>query len=578
MPGSYLPDAADQLVQVHGNVVNVALTHPSWGSVDVPLSRQQGHSLSVTFDEARAPRVSASLSCQIPQGVDVDPRQGPRLVVAAGYRRLDGLDDVQDFVDLGIRTATPTWATQRLDLTAASDELLAIDASPAVAESATGTNHANAVETLLRKTLSPAPTFLATITGTANPSVAVVEDRWDALVDLADRIGAQLYDDGLRTWHLDPTVRTAAATPDHVLSYGDQGTVVSPSRSLTRDGWANYVRVRYRWRDSSGADKQIVSTAYVRTGVSAITGPAGRRILEVERSSATTQAEANAAATSILYRALSRGARTTVQAVAAYWLRPGHTVDVELPTGTVRHIVARVVFDLVAGMMTVETRAPLDVDDSQAFDTTTPPPDPATPTTPKPPVADPAPVTKLRYVTEWPATDVASYRGNGTKRTDYSGDFGSGDGWQGGFSGGYNGDQRSLAVFTGANSVPAPGKRGETGKTIAQAIGALDRADLVAVELVATCEHSWSSAGFDAQLGWLALTSAPSTAPTMRPYKAQNNWGKGSRLAVNITTNALRDALIGGSCRAATLGPAGSLNTDRYGRLGSFRLRLTYDK
>jgi hypothetical protein len=575
MPGDYLPDAAAQLAQVHGNLVNVSLTHPSWGSVPVPLSRQQGHALSVTFDEARAPRVSASLSCQIPQGVDVDPRQGPRLVVDAGYRRLDGLDDVQAFVDLGVRSATPSWASQRLDLTAASDELLAIDASPDVAESATGTNHANAVETLLRKTLSPAPTFVATITGTANPTVPVVEDRWDALTDLADRIGAQLYDDGQRTWHLDPTPTSTSSTPDHVLSYGDQGTVISPSRLLTRDGWANYVRVRYRWRDSSGADKQIVSTAYVRTGVSAITGPAGRRILEVERSSATTQVEANAAARSILYRALSRGARTTIQAVAAYWLRPGHTVDVQLPTGTLRHIVSRVVFDLVNGVMTVETRAPLDVDDSQAFDTTTPPPDPATPTTPKPPVADPAPPTKLRYVSEWPATTVASYRGNGVKRTDVD----AGDGWQGGFSGGYNGDQRSLALFTGANSVPAPGKRGETGKTIAQAIGSLDsRDDLVAVELVATCEHSWSSAGFDAQLGWLSLTSAPATAPTMRPYKAQNNWGKGSRLAVNLTTNALRQALIDGACRAATLGPAGSLNTDRYGRLGSFRLRLTYDK
>jgi hypothetical protein len=366
-----------------------------------------------------------------------------------------------------------------------------------------------------------------------------------------------------------------AATPDHVLSYGDQGTVVSPSSSLDRNAWANYVRVRYRWRDSSGADKVIVATSYVSGGPYRITGPSGRRILEVERTGATTQAEANAVARSILNRALARGDSLTVQAVAAYWLRPGHTVDVQLPTGVVRHLVARVSFDLLAGMMTVETRQPLALDDATAFDTTTPPPDPATPTVPKPPVVDPAPPTKLRYVTEWPATSVSSYRGNGTKRTDVD----AGDGWQGGFSGGYNGDQRSLALFTSANSVPASGKRGETGKTVAQAIAALEsRDDLVAVELVATCEHSWNSAGFDAQLGWLALTSAPATSPTMRPYKAQNNWGKGARLAVNLTTNGLRQALIDGDCRAITLGPAGSLNTDRYGRLGSFRLRLTYDK
>ena len=355
----FLPSSGQLLAVAHRNAYRAQLTHPSFGVVDLDLDPTLGHRLSVTFDEASAPRARAELSGPLPS-VAIDPRTGVRLGVSVGYQDAQAQlpEDVQELVDLVVRTASPTWSSPApvLDLSASGDESLVIDASPAVAESTTGATHAAAIAALLNKSLSPSPELVATVTGGA-VTVDTIEDRWNGLSDLADGIGAQLYDDGLRTWHLDPTPDQVARTPHHALTVGVGGTVIEPSRRQTRDEWHNYVRVRYRWRNAAGADQQVIGTSWVSSGPYAITGPAGRRILTVDRDVATTQARANLAARSILTRTLSRGDVLELRAVAAYWLRPGMTVDVTLPTGqTLRHLVARVSFDVLAGTMTVATR------------------------------------------------------------------------------------------------------------------------------------------------------------------------------------------------------------------------------
>lgn len=558
--------SSGQLLAVpHRNIVRAQLTHPSWGVVDLDLDADQGHRLAVTFDESSAPRARAELSCPLPTQ-PIDPRQGVRLGVSVGYQ--DGQaqlpEDVQELVDLVVRTASPSWSAAGavLDVSASGDESLVIDASPAVSESTTGATHAAAIGALLNKSLSPAPELLATVTG-ASVTVDTIEDRWNALVDLADGIGAQLYDDGLRTWHLDPTPDTVSTRPHHELAVGVGGTVIEPSRTLTRDDWHNYVRIRYRWRNPAGADQQIIGTSYVTTGPYRITGPAGRRILTVDRDVTTTQTRANLAARSILTRTLSRGDVLELRAVAAYWLRPGMTVDVTLPTGQVlRHLVARVSFDVLAGTMTVATRLPLALPSDDAV---TAPTSTSTPTTGATP--DPAPVSKIRYTSEWPVSSVGCYRSTGTKRTDVP----TLSLWQGTFSGSYNGNQRSVACFAGATSVPAAGKRGETGKTLAQALAG---SDVERIELVATCEHTWSGS-FTALVGYYAGTTVPATAPSMKAYASSKAWPEDSPRAVNVTSTAFVAALKAGTSNAVTLGP-GAAGTTYYGRLGSLKLRAIY--
>jgi len=573
IPAPYTATTAELLAQDHRNLVDAQLTHPDFGVLQLELAAARGDRLSVTFDESSTPRASAQLSCPLPD-VAIDPRQGVRLAVAAGYGPVgDGVEDVQPLVDLVLRTAAPSWSgpDARLDATASGDESLVLDASPAVAESTTGATHALAIEALLAKSVSPRPTFLPDVGGAA-VTVDTIEDRWNALVDLADRVGAQLYDDGLRTWHLTPQPELVAAVPHHTLAVGEGGTVLEPSRDTTRDDWFNYVRVRYRWRNAAGADQQVVGTAYVTAGPYRITGPASRRILSVDRDVATTTAQANTVAQSILLRQLSRGDAVTVRAVAAYWLRPGMTVDVLMPTGELlRHLVARVTFDVLEGTMTVTTRLPITVPTASpgvaGTSTSTPPSTSPTP--------DPAPPAKLRYSSEWPLSSSASYRSDGVKRTD--GPAPSGVMWQGTFSGSYNGDQRSVALFTGANSVASSGKRGEAGKTISQALAGVPAEDVEGIYLVATCEHGWAHK-FTAKLGYYNGTTLPATAPSMAPFVTSSSWPEDTRRTVNLTSPAFAKALAAGTARGVTLGPARSSSTAYYGRLGTLRLVVVYAK
>jgi hypothetical protein len=573
----YLEDTPAVLAAPHDHIVRATLSHPSFGVL--PLSLPQDSSVLVTFDEARAPRVEASLSVPLVEGLEaVDARAGVRLEVEAGYRRPDGTEDVQPLCDLGVRRTPRNHAAGLLEVATLSDEALVIDASPAVAEKVTATSPAVAVLDLLGKALSPTPYVehnLSSLSGAV--TIDPVEDRWSALVDLCDRYGAQVYDDGTRTWHALPAP-TVAGEPVHTLAVGEGGTVLDPVEDVDRDAWSNYVLLRYRWRTAAGADAQVVATAYVAAGDYAITGPSGRRIFRDDREVSTTQAQANAAAREVLLRQLSRAETLRIRAIAAYWLRPGHTVDVVLPgKRTQRVLVSRVTFDPVQGLMDVVTRKPTGLsagDSSSDVQTTTPPPDPATPTTPKPPVADPAPPAKLRYVSEWAATATAAYRSNGAKRTDVD----AGDLWQGTFSGSYNGNQRSLALFLGANSVPAPGKRGETGKTIAQALTGVSAGDVERVEVVAVLEHSWESDGAAVLFGIYDGTAVPATAPSMAPYATSSSWKKDTSRVVNLTRSSTIRDLVDGSARGVTVGPAPSSSTDYYARVSALRLRITYAK
>lgn len=566
MTGAYLPDTPDFLGRPHGHVARATLTHPTFGQLDVPIPAERSSAV-VAFDERSAPRVEARLVVPLlPELADVDPRTGVRLELAAGYLRPDAGEDVAELADLGLRRTPRNYAAGLVELVARSDEALVIDAAPAVSEKLTGVTPAAAVEQLLRRTINPAPHIGTTLTSAGSVTLDPIEDRWSALQDLADRYGAQAFDDGTRTWHVAPAPELAA-TPVHTLTVGNGGTVLEPVEDVDRDTWANYVLLLYRWRDAAGVDQEIRATAYVIDGPYSITGPAGRRIFKDERQVHTTQAAANAAAAAVLQRQLARAVTMRIRAVSAYWLRPGHTIAVDTGTGPRLALVSRVSFDLVAGVMDVVTRG-------DTTDTTAALGVPSTSTPPAAPrVADPAPPTKLAYVTEWPASSTTTYQGDGDKRTDVD----AGDLWQGWFSGGFNGNQRSVALFTAANSTPAAGKRGETGKTIAQAIGGLPESDVSRVELVATLEHAWGSAA-DVVIGYLAVTSAPSSAPTTRPYLTSKAWPEGSRRTVNVTRWPLVRDLIDGTARALTFGPGPELSTRYYARLGSLRLRIHYAK
>jgi hypothetical protein len=257
--------------------------------------------------------------------------------------------------DLVLRSRPVHRPDDLMTLTAQSDESLVIDNAQEVGGAFSRASTVLAITVLLQGTF---PAIALNVTTAAGPAIAQgpYSDRWDVLLDFADRIDARLYDDGLRNWWLTPA--PVLGTPAHTLAVGSSGTVLTSDSGLDRDEWANKVILRYQWRDTGDVDHTIVSTRRITSGIyAAVVG--NTKSLLVERSAATTQAEADTAATNLVKRTVTRGRSFNVTAISAYWLRPGHTVTMALPVSDPEdHLVQAVTFDLAEGTMDVTTRLP----------------------------------------------------------------------------------------------------------------------------------------------------------------------------------------------------------------------------
>lgn len=354
----YSIDTPDLLTRTLTHVARATVVLPSGERFPVDV---RGGTLS--WDDTRSPRVEASIECRVPTDQELlnrlDPRTGARLEVEAGYRRPDRLEDAHLIADLGLRARTVRRPEDTMTLTALSDEAIIIDDAPSSAGTITGSSTVLAIREMVRLFFpgeSLTLTGLSTLTG---PSInqSPMGDKWEAIADLSDRVGAQTFDDGLRNWNL--AVPATVTDPAAELYVGQAGTVIDSETGLDRDdGFYNRVFLRYEWRDSGGTEYVVKATRSITSGIYAAT-VGNVRTLELRREIPTTQTEANAAAAALVARTVTRGRSFAVRAVSAYWLRPGMTVETKLPIGDAeQHVVSRVEFDLRAGDMRVTTRLP----------------------------------------------------------------------------------------------------------------------------------------------------------------------------------------------------------------------------
>lgn len=332
------------------------------GTPITTLLLEQG---TLSWDSTRAPRCILTASARVPEDqatLDaLDPRTGVRLHVTAGYLRPDG-PDVAEVANLGLRLRPVDRPSNLMALSAAGDEALVTDNAPDVAITAAGATAGAQALDLLTDALGYAPTVAEnTVTATATAPVLDPEagEYWQAIDNLLDTVNADAWDDGLRSWHLTP--RPVLGAPVHALAVGVGGTVESSSTALGRAGWANAVQLTYRWTTNNAG----TVTTHALVGHAAVTsGPyapatAGRVVYREVREMPSTQADADAAAASVLARRLAAGRSVTLTAIAAWWLRPGHTVDVTLPTGpTLPYLLTAVSFNLATGSMTLTAVRP----------------------------------------------------------------------------------------------------------------------------------------------------------------------------------------------------------------------------
>lgn len=342
----------------------------SWAALDLTEG-------TLTWQERRTPRVIGEVTVADP-GPDVIAALDPRRYVlgrfTAHYLLPDGSTDAHPVFTGHLRERDTRRPDDALRLVFASKEMLYLDAAaqPLIAGLVTAepdptpVDPAGVIADTLAALLWPGqpgdPPALNVTTAPLAPVEAPAlrrPDEWEWLQNVADAAGLAVYDDGDQVIQVQP-VPTLASTTRAAFAVGAGSTIVSSESRVTREDFANRSTVAFRSRGAGGVD-------YLTVGVAAITaGPyspaqAGWCQLDEERQGRPSQAFADRVAATLLRRALSRSRGTQFTAVPHWWLRPGHTVTVQLPAGAQdRHLVTALSFDIAAASMTVTTRYPDD--------------------------------------------------------------------------------------------------------------------------------------------------------------------------------------------------------------------------
>lgn len=333
---------------------------------------------SITFDSAWSPYIQGDLTAKIVDDQEMldslDPRTGCRIHVYMGYVYDGFVKDVNLVADLHIRTTTIDRPSNTIKFTLASDEGLAEDYKRmAWAAQAPLTGINEFVKFLADKAMIPTPATVVSdvpalygATELAGMIQDVGQDSLSMIQDAAERLNLWIYADGDRTWRIRKKSEYTGATSLKLLT-GAGGTILDAATVLTRGegggrGFHNAVSLKYMWKDGAGADHVIFGNAVVSSGTYA-TASVGYNTFYAERKYPIASSTlANAAASNALKSLVGRGHQMSLKAHAAYWLRPGATVTVQLPAGDQqRFLVRQVTFSPKDGTMRLALNQPINV-------------------------------------------------------------------------------------------------------------------------------------------------------------------------------------------------------------------------
>jgi hypothetical protein len=285
----------------------------------------------------------------------LDPRENLAFELSAGYIHPDGFSDLHPVLTGQLDARTAKQPSGMVDLAASSEEMLCHEARWLGVESwKTFAGVTEALEWLASYGTGRSITISSSVGYLHRPDLVnsvpltTGQTLWDAMEPIALAAGVRLYVDTDGTWTIGPRASVASITSAY-LADGNGGIIQEAEDTLTRDGYAQAAVLHFEWRDAGGIDRNVIGTY----------GGSGKPTHSETRKSPVTQAQANAAAETVARALATRGDSYRCRGVAAWWLRPGHTVEVTLANGTTaRHIVRAVTFDLIGSTMTVTTREP----------------------------------------------------------------------------------------------------------------------------------------------------------------------------------------------------------------------------
>jgi hypothetical protein len=317
----------------------------------------------ITMDETWSPLVQLSAVLNAPNGpaalAELDPRVGVRLVARAGYRYPGGSVDVHTLADVELRTRIVTRPANDVQLRGDGDEVVLQDNTPLVAAPTltAPTLLVVAIADLIDQAHDGLviPTIVTTSTYSeplgADVPVPAGTDLASLVQQLADRANLWVYCDELRVWHIADRPTLGSSVLNGTTGQPDS-TLTRVEQNLTAElPFANAVLLTF--------DDDTTAYAQLDSGPFAV-GIAPRRVQRLAGGPPPASADGKLAqAVAVLTRASSRGEGWTFEAPAAYWLRPGQSVTVQLGSGEqLRQLVARVSYSLHDGRMTVTTRTP----------------------------------------------------------------------------------------------------------------------------------------------------------------------------------------------------------------------------
>lgn len=301
---------------------------------------------AVTKDGSAWPRITASIDVAdtSPDTAQLLTPFGSRVRIYRGLTYSDNTQELPLIADLDIvsaRFARPdgTLTLELADPSAAVSADLVI--SPVSYGGQIGVTPPLTVGEAIQAILAGATYYGTHTLDTTGASVAVGSsvgrdyvldgDRWDAIEQLADSIGHEVFftPDRRPILRVEPKLKT---TPDALLYALEGGTVTGTVSALARQ--PNACVVYGAPDDTTGKQIRGIVWDSVSTSPTYVGGPYGRVVLIEQRPVAfTTAAQARDVAASMLDRA-QRGVRTVeLEAVPNPALEPGDTIEVKFMNG-----------------------------------------------------------------------------------------------------------------------------------------------------------------------------------------------------------------------------------------------------
>lgn len=355
----------DRLRQPLEHLFRVTVLPAAGGSFTVPVDGR----LEVTRSLSWAPYAQAQLTIKTPtdagQLAALDGRLRTFLRFEMGYR-YDGITELRTVARLRLEDVDQDLVAGTMDLSCVSLEMEQQDATWSADFNGLLPRGGvrEAIDYVMDQALAqPASRpWAAGSVGAGHRADLVAElnpgdgtSLWSIVSGLADQAGLKLWHDGEDpgSWHLKPR-HALSSTYAHMLRTGKSGTITRGRRRLGRTDWANRVHLVYTDTDQ-GNGRPVFGLAQDYAGPYGIT-TVGQKTHYESRPGWASIASANAAAAAVLSTLRQRGATHQVDAAAAYWLRPGHTVPVKRGRAPYeRQLVQAVTFNPLAGLMTVDT-------------------------------------------------------------------------------------------------------------------------------------------------------------------------------------------------------------------------------